>query len=417
MEETTEHPLSGDLVAPHGGPGATVSVLTADEVAQRAGVSVGTLKRWVKAGAIPQYKDVWTPAASAHARIVAQLRRAGQSLDEIVRAANDGRLALGAVDSIFAAETKNCTLEQAAEAAGLDPDLAEQIWVTLGFSLASRDTVSEIDIEALKRVAHILDAGVPLPALLQVIRVAAKAFADVADAEARLMRMFVHEPLLQDGAGAVEISKVMGQMIEAVLPHMSPLLEFMHTRYLQQYTEQVQIENVQTAGIQASGGMLNVAICFVDIVGFTRFTEQAGVEKAFEQAEQLRSDIQTTLPDSARLIKLTGDGAMIVGSETAELLRWAVQLAQDEQKIFNLRIGLDFGEALYRDGDYFGGAVNMSARVLNRADVDEVLVTRQIRDQVRNRANNLRFVSIGRVRLKGFDEPVELFRVETRPAA
>jgi class 3 adenylate cyclase len=44
-------------------------------------------------------------------------------------------------------------------------------------------------------------------------------------------------------------------------------------------------------------------------------------------------------------------------------------------------------------------------------------VTRQIRDQVRNRANNLRFVSIGRVRLKGFDEPVELFRVETRSEA
>ncbi|MGB0873484.1 MAG: adenylate/guanylate cyclase domain-containing protein, partial [Solirubrobacterales bacterium] len=149
--------------------------------------------------------------------------------------------------------------------------------------------------------------------------------------------------------------------------------------------------------------------------GFTRYTEQAGVEKAFEQADQLRQHIDGTLPDSARLIKLTGDGAMIVGSEPGELVRWAVELADEEDKIFDLRIGMDFGEALYRDGDYFGGAINMAARVLNRADANEALATEQLKDQIKNRAAaGLRFVSIGTVRLKGFDETVELFRVEAR---
>jgi adenylate cyclase len=390
---------------------------TDDDVAQRVGVSVGTLKRWIKAGAIPEYDGVWTSSSIAHARIVGQLRKGGQPLEEIVKAAQDGRLALGGIDALFAVESKHYTLKEAAKAAGIKLDIAEQIWLSLGMSVQKTDHVTDQDVEALKRVREVLDAGVPLGAVLQVIRVAAKAFADIADAEARLVRMFVHEPLLQSGARPDEISQAMASMIGGVLPHISPLFEYMHSRFLQEYTEQVQIENVQ--GTSRTGevgeGRLNVAICFVDIAGFTRYTEQAGVEKAFEQADQLRQHIETTLPDSARLIKLTGDGAMVVGSEPSDLARWAVDLASDGDQPFKLRIGLDFGEALYRDGDYFGGAINMAARVLNRTDVEEVLATEQVREKVKNRkALGLRFVSIGKVRLKGFDEVVELFRVEPR---
>ena len=395
----------------------SAEVTTDEQVAERAGVSVATLKRWIKAGAIPQYEGKWTTAAVAHARIVGQLRRSGQPLEEIAKAAQDGRLALGSVDELFAPEAETYTLKQAAKKAGVKLAIAEQIWISLGLSIESSSRVTRQDIEALKRIGEILEAGVPLGALLQVIRVSAKSFADIADAEARLVRMFVHEPLLQGGANSEEIAEVMGQMIQSVLPHMSPLFEYMHNRFLQLYTEQVQIENVQGTPHRGNGaeGRLNVTICFVDIAGFTRYTEQAGVEKAFEQADQLRQHIEKTLPDSARLIKLTGDGAMIVGSEPSELVRWAVELADEEDKIFNLRIGMDYGEALYRDGDYFGGAINMAARVLNRADANEALATVQLKDQIKNRAAaGLRFVSIGNVRLKGFDDTVELFRVEPR---
>lgn len=395
---------------------AQVALLTTDEqVAERAGVSVATLKRWIKAGAIPQYDGNWTSAAIAHARIVSQLRKSGQPLDEIVKAAEDGRLALGGVDALFAVESKHYSLKAAAKAAGIKLAVAEQIWISLGMSIQKTDHVTDQDVEALKRVKEVLDAGVPLGAVLQVIRVAAKAFADIADAEARLVRMFVHEPLLQQGADAEQVSEVMSTMIGGVLPHISPLFEYMHSRFLQEYTEQVQIENVQGNSANITDGRLNVAICFVDIAGFTRYTEQMGVEKAFEQADELRQHIETTLPDSARMIKLTGDGAMIVGSEPGDLVAWAIDLAGEEDHTFKLRIGVDFGEALYRDGDYFGGAINMAARVLNRTDADEVLATAQVRENVKNvKSLGLRFVSIGRVRLKGFDEQVELFRVERR---
>lgn len=395
---------------------AQVAELTTDEdVAARAGVSVSTLRRWVKAGAIPQYDGTWTTAAIAHARIVGQLRKSGKSLDEIVEAAEDGRLALGGIDALFAVEVRHYTLKEAAKAAGVKLEIAEQIWLSLGMSIQNTDHVTDQDVEALRRTKEVIDAGVPLGAVLQVIRVAAKAFSDIADAEARLVRMFVHEPLLQQGADAQEVTDTMSEMIGGVLPHISPLFEYMHARFLQVYTEQVQIENVQGTGSNTSDGRLNVAICFVDIAGFTRFTEEMGVEKAFEQADHLRQHVETTLPDSARMIKLTGDGAMVVGSEPGELAAWALAMSEEEDHLFKLRIGMDFGEALYRDGDYFGGAINMAARVLNRSDADEVLATEMVKREVGNRkALGLRFVSIGRVRLKGFDEQVELFRVERR---
>lgn len=397
---------------------AQIAESTTDkQVAERVGISVATLRRWVKAGAIPEYEGTWTTSAIAHARIVAQLRKSGEPLAEIIKAAQDGRLALGGVDALFAVETGTYTLKQAAKKAGVKPSVAGQIWISLGRSIQDADNITEQDIEALRRVQEVLDAGVPLSALLQVIRVAAKAFADIADAEARLIRMFVHEPLLQQGASPDEINDVMGTMIEGVLPHIAPLFEYMHQSYLQDYAEQVQIENVigTTMTEATTEGLVNVAVCFADIAGFTRYTEEEGVEKAFEQADRLRQQIETTLPDSARLIKLTGDGAMIIGSEPSDLVAWAVRLAGDPDETFSVRVGLDFGEALYRDGDYFGGVINMAARVLGRAATDEVLVTEQVRSHVKERkALGLRFVSIGKVRLKGFDDVIELFRVESR---
>lgn len=394
---------------------APAAVMSAEQVAARASVSVGTLKRWVKAGAIPNFNGEWSSASAAHARIVSQLRRNGQSLDEIVAAAKDGRLALGAADSLFTEDASTYTLREAAKAAGVKPEIAEQLWIAMGFSTEAAKVVTDKDVQALKRVNEVLAGGVPFGALMQVVRVASKSFSDLADAEARLIRLFVHEPLLQSGASAQEITDVMSGVVETSLPHMLPMFEYMHSRFLQQFAEQIQIENVQTGSISSTRGHLDVAICFVDIVGFTRYTEEHGVEKAFEQSNELREDIQATLPDSARLIKLTGDGAMIVGSEATELARWAADFANMPGKIFALRIGLDFGEALYRDGDYFGGAVNMAARVLNRADAEEALATESLKNQIKNRAAaGLRFQSIGKVRLKGFDEPVELYRIEPR---
>jgi hypothetical protein len=71
------------------------------EAAERAGVSVGTLRRWARDGLIPQYDGFWSPGAVSHARIVARLRERGHSLEDIRRATEQGRLAFGYIEELF----------------------------------------------------------------------------------------------------------------------------------------------------------------------------------------------------------------------------------------------------------------------------------------------------------------------------
>jgi len=75
------------------------------------------------------------------------------------------------------------------------------------------------------------------------------------------------------------------------------------------------------------------------------------------------------------------------------------------------RIGVHYGETLYRDGDYYGREVNQAARVVARAAGGEVIVTRPVVDAANGA---LRFDRIGQVRLKGFSESTEL--ILSRPA-
>ncbi|MDQ3609157.1 MAG: guanylate cyclase, partial [Actinomycetota bacterium] len=75
-------------------------------------------------------------------------------------------------------------------------------------------------------------------------------------------------------------------------------------------------------------------------------------------------------------------------------------------------IGLHCGEAIYRDGDYFGREVNQAARVAARAAGGEVLVTRPI---VEAAGPHLTFERIGEVHLKGFSDVTEIFIARQKP--
>ena len=88
------------------------------------------------------------------------------------------------------------------------------------------------------------------------------------------------------------------------------------------------------------------------------------------------------------------------------LVDWAVgfQALHDARPL--PRIGMHYGEVLYRDGDYYGREVNQAARVAARAAGGEVVCTRPVVEQG---GPHLQFERIGEVRLKGFSEPTELF--------
>ena len=383
--------------------------MTLAEVARELDVSPDTLRRWAREGLVPLPDDRWTPAALAHARIVARLRKRGHSLDEIRAASESGRLAYGFMEDLFPPRGETRSLEEAAELSGLEPALVERIWTSVGFPAPAGDEVSDDDLQLLRYIAAALGAGFPLVAFLQLVRVYGQALARIADAEVRLFHLYVHEPLIQDGVPNLEMAEEMEGLARELLPLASPIMDHVHQRYLQHFLDQdivghMELE-VETGG-DLDLGRVRVAIAFADLAGYTRLTEEAGEEEAVDIIERFVEAVQDTLPDDARVIKTIGDEVMIVGSDASAVLDWAVGFQQLQNERPLPRIGIHQGLTLYRDGDYYGRAVNLAARVGARAAGGEVLVTRPL---VEAAGSHLEFEHIGEVKLKGFSESTELF--------
>jgi adenylate cyclase len=383
---------------------------TLAQVAAHAGVAPATVTRWIAKGLVPGYEGRWTPSAVAYVRVVARLRARGHSLEQIKRASDNGQLAVGPLEHLLAGAEGRYTVREVARETGLEQALIERILTAMGFG-GSSELLSEEDLGMMKYVAAVLDAGLPAVAFLQLARVYGQAIAQIADAEVRLIHLYVHEPLMREGMPNVEIAEEMEGLARELLPFAAPLLRYVHDRLLGHFVEQDVIGHMENDLAESSSeeGRVRVAIVFADLAGYARLTVERGDEEALAAVERFVEAVERTLPAEARVIKTLGDEVMVVGPDAGGLTRWAVGLhsaiAPGDPPP---RIGMHYGDALYRDGDYYGREINQAARVVARAGGGEVLVTRPVVD-VASSLDGIRFERIGEVGLKGFSEPTELF--------
>ena len=390
--------------------------LTLAQVAARADVTPGTVKRWVSMGLVPEFDGRWTPAMVAYVRIVARLRARGHSLEQIRHAGENGQLVTGPVENLLDTQDGHYTLKEAARETGLKAEMIERIYTTMGLSARTLEPISDADLQMLQYAGAVLDSGFPQVALLQLLRVYGQALAQIADAEVRLFHLYVHEPLMRDGVAGGEIASEMEGLTRELLPFAAPLMNYLHGRLLAHFVEQDVIGHMEAdlGDRSLAEGRLRVAIAFADLAGYARLTVERGDEEAVGTVERFVEAVEQTLPVDARVIKTLGDEVMVVGSDPAALSIWAVELQEgigpDDPPP---RIGIHYGEALYRDGDYYGRDVNQAARVVARAGGGEVLVTRPVVDMAAG-MGELAFDRIGEVGLKGFSEPTELFIASAR---
>ena len=391
--------------------------LTLKEAAEQAGVTPATLRRWAGSGVIPQLDgdtSRWSAPAVAHARIVARLRERGHSLNEIRRASADGRLAYGFVEDLFSGGEGVHSIDDVAEETGLEPALIERVWGSLGLPRRELDRLTDDDMDALRYVTSVLEAGFPLVAFLQLARVYGQALAQMADAETRLFHVYVHEPLMREGVPGLQMAEEMEHLAGDLLPLSSPMMDYLHRRFLQRSVEQdiVGHMEVDLEGDESALVRPVVAIAFADLAGYTRFTEEYGEEEALSYVERFFDSVAETLPEDARVVKTIGDAVMLVGNDVEALTDWAVGFQRLWTERPRARIGVHAGPTLYRDGDYFGREVNLVARVVARARGGEVLVTDTVTSAVDR--GHLAFEDIGEVKLKGFDRPRRLCRAYSR---
>ncbi len=146
---------------------------------------------------------------------------------------------------------------------------------------------------------------------------------------------------------------------------------------------------------------IQATIAFVDMAGFTAITEAQGDEDAADLANMFAEITRSALAPGDRLVKTIGDAVLVTSADAAAGLSLIERLwtaAAAEPRLPTLRAGLHHGEAIERDGDVFGAAVNLAARVAAEAHAAEVLGTLPIAEAARDLG--IPVIDIGEVALK-----------------
>jgi class 3 adenylate cyclase len=156
-------------------------------------------------------------------------------------------------------------------------------------------------------------------------------------------------------------------------------------------------------------------ILFTDLESSTALTQRIGDERAQELLRGHNAVVRTSLVEhGGHEVKHTGDGIMASFGSAAAAVASALKIQRDlAGGEIRVRVGLNAGEPVAEEGDIFGTAVQLAARITDRAVPGQVLVSDVVRQLCAGKT--FEFASTGRAVMKGFDEPLELY--EARPAS
>lgn len=165
-------------------------------------------------------------------------------------------------------------------------------------------------------------------------------------------------------------------------------------------------------------------IMFTDIVGSTSMTQGLGDEIALTMLEVHDRIVREALSATGgREVKHTGDGIMAAFVSAAAAIRCGINvqrnLAQhrraNPQQPIQVRIGVAAGEPIEHHNDFFGSTVQLAARLCAHADPEQILLSNAVAELCIGKSLPLK--DVGRVALKGFDQPVHVHCIQTRADA
>ena len=351
-------------------------------------------------------------ARQARLELLRTLEEAGCSLEQLREAAEQDRLALLPMELVLAGEGPRRTQREVAEETGLELDFLTMARRALGLPAIDPDerVITEEEVELSRSAAVLLEAGIDREAFLELTRVMSQAMAAVA---AALTATFGRS-LLRPG----DTERDVGLRYAETLRHLGPLAGPTLTQMLNlRLREQIRQAVVGQAELQSGRlpGAQQIAIGFVDIVGFTRMGEQVPPEELGAVVRDFEELVEDAVRSPVRLVKTIGDAAMLVAPDAPPVLDTMLELVEasreDDAKPL-LRGGLASGEALPRAGDWYGRPVNLASRLTSFARRGSVVAAKEIREAA---PEGYDWSFAGSRRFKGVAGEVEVYRA--RPGA
>jgi hypothetical protein len=354
----------------------------------------------------PGLVDPDAPDADAQRELASYLLGRGIPVDELRAARAEGSIAHFVADAALWPDPSRATVAELAERAGIDVELARRARRMIGIADPgdeARCRAREVEFFAA------FAAGVALfgeELTLQFARVIGTSAAAISEAATNLFAAQVATELAARGATDSELG----------LTARDAMVAFEAVTAATDVALRLQFELAQTRlNGEIAVDELMYAIGFVDVVGSTIMAgELTGPEVATALRDFDRIVAEAAAQHDVRLVKLIGDGAMLAARDIeplADAVTDAVDAVSHHVVLKAAKAGITFGAVAAHDGDYFGQVVNLAARASSAAIPGEVLLDAGAAARLHGRTE-----PGGDYDLKGFAEPVSLYRLVPREA-
>ena len=268
-------------------------------------------------------------------------------------AVRDGTLSFSYLDaSAFDrfAEVSGTTFRQLSESTGIDMDLLKVVREAVGFAEPRpEDRVREDELSVVSAIELQLSNGVRPVVIERWLRVCADSLRRIAETETDWWRTDVERPLLEGGMSTVQMLEAQADFGSRINPMMEQVLVAIYRGQQEHAWSQSALEDVEDA-LERAGLLTRLhhppAVCFLDLTGYTRLTEERGDEAAAELAETLAALVRRRSQEHAgRPVKWLGDGVMFYFPDPGEGVLAALDMVEGvaTQALPPARVGIDAG--------------------------------------------------------------------------
>jgi adenylate cyclase len=297
-------------------------------------------------------------------------------------------------------------------------ELALVVREAMGLAQADADDqVREDELQVVPLIKVALSKGFDPAVVEQLLRVYGDTLRRIAETEAVWWRTQITMPSIASGMNAAEMLRVQAEFGEEFTSLIEQALLAIYRANQEHTWTETLIEEVEDALARAglrSKMVRAPAICFLDITGYTRLTEERGDQAAADLAARLAPLVQHPAGrHGGKVVKWLGDGVMFHFRDPHEGVLAALEMrdAVEAAALPPAHIGLHTGPVVFQGGDYFGRTVNIAARIAGQAKPGQVLVSQEIADRV---GGDVAFEPIGAFVLQGVSQPVLLHAAKSR---
>jgi adenylate cyclase len=346
--------------------------------------------------------DPDAPDADERLQLLRQVFAYGATIEEARQGIEERRLHAIAAVRVVLGGTERLTLDEAAERAGVDSDVARRLWRALGLSEPEEGMrpCSERDVSALGTLEAIR-LGISEDAALQVARATGTAMARLADTEVSMIRSAEEAPLRGSGGGNLEVADSLLHAASTYLAGMLPLIDAVHRHHVAASGRRYAMWGVGPTERSTTDAVVG----FADLVGFTNLAQRLDTTDLDALLRRFEGRaLDACRRPLARLVKLIGDEAMFVAGDAVDAVD-IVRTIGDDPELPPLRAGLAAGVLVVREGDVFGPVVNLAARLVKQAEPGQVLLDAE----AGLRLGHDHVEPLGARVLAGIEGPVEVF--------